>query len=359
MKLSFALETLSEEFLRKTSVQYGEPLVLVHPRHQGCTWTKGNLIFRSSIWTEDGYLVSPSFPKFFNWAEKDNVVAPPVSLIGTTVVEKIDGSTLIVSPFKDKLIIRTRGTFDVKIFENADEIEQLKKQYPKAFEFQNDSFTRIFEWYSPKNKIVLDMGPAPRLFLVGAIYHNDYSLFTQRALDQMAITIGVERPPTLTFEDVEDLLTQVKAFDGKEGICLYYDNGQHIKKVKGQKYLAVHAFKSDLSINNLLEAYVLCGRPTYQEFYNYVADTYDYECAVIARGDISKLADANKEVNKIIDHMKLYADEVRILPRKEAAAKIISAYGKTSRAGFVFTILDNRELDNDAYKKLLHQILPK
>ncbi len=358
MKLSYPLESLSEEFLRKTSTQYGEPLVLVHPQHMGCTWTKENLIFRSSIWTEDGYLVSPSFPKFFNWDEKDNIIPAPDSLIGTTAVEKIDGSTLIVSPFKDKLIIRTRGTFDVSIFDNADEIELLKKKYRRAFEIPNDNFTRIFEWYSPKNRIVLDLGPDPELFLVGAIVHDDYSLLSQNTLDVMADNLGIPRPPTLRFEDVEDLLSQVRAFDGKEGVCLYYDKDQHIKKIKGYKYLAVHAFKSDLSINNLLEVYVLHGRPSYQDFYDYVANTYDYECAVIARGDISKLADANKEVNKILDHMHKFADEVRSLPRKEAAAKIISAYGKTSRSGFVFTMLDNRELDNDAYKKLLHQVLP-
>jgi|GEM_PF-3204125 hypothetical protein len=366
MQLSFGLNTLSEDFSLKKSAQYGETLVLVTPNNIACKWTEDNLIFRSSIWTEDGFLVSPSFPKFFNWGEKDNLIPPPESLIGTTAVEKIDGSALIVSYFHGKTIIRTRGTFTVKVFENSVEIDWLREKYPKAFDYNlggdsvyDDNFTYIYEWYSPKNKIVLDLGDVPRLFLIGGIFHDDYSLASQSFLDAAAKELGVERPPTYVFDSVEDLLSKVKAFDGKEGICLYYNRGQHIKKIKGSKYLAIHAFKHDLSINNLLEAYVLCGRPDYNTFYAYISDTYDYECAEIARGSISKLVDANKEVNKILDHMQKFADGVRPLPRKEAAIKILGAYGKTSRSGYVFTLLDNKSLDDDAYKKLLHQVIPK
>jgi hypothetical protein len=358
MKLSFPLEELSDDFLQKKSNQYGETLVLVTPQHMGCNWTPENLIFRSSVWTEDGYLVSPSFQKFFNWTEKDNIVSAPSTLIGATAVEKIDGSTLIVSQFKEHTIIRTRGSFDISHFDNAGDIEYLKEKYPEAFKPRPDT-TLVYEWYSPSNKIVLDMGSDPRLFLVGAIHHDDYTMVHQYALDWLANKLRVERPTTYTFSSVEDLLAQVKNFEGKEGVCLYYDDDQHIKKIKGVKYLAVHAFKSDLSINNLLEVYVLQGRPSYQEFYDYIANNYDYECAEVARGDISKLADANKEVNKIIEHMCVFVEDVSHLPRKEAAAKIISAYGKTSRSGYLFTLLDNRKLDDDAYKKLLHQVLPK
>jgi hypothetical protein len=357
MKATLLIE--NKDFIKKYSNEYGERLVLITPQYQGCAWDKMNLIFRSSIWTEDGYLVSPSFPKFFNWNEKDNLVPPPQSLINTTAVEKIDGSALIVTPYKGQLIIRTRGTFNADIFENFDEIKFFKKEFPKAFDFSDETCTRIFEWYSPKNKIVLDLGKTPRLFLVGIIRHEDYSLYTQASLDLIARQLGVERPASFTFESVEHLLEEVQRFDGKEGVCLYYDLDQHIKKIKGDKYLAVHAFKSDLSINNLLEAYTLYGRPKYQDFYNYIANTYDFECAEIAKGDISRLCDANKEVEKIVEHMKVFANDCKLLSRKEAALKITQAYGKTSRAGFVFTLLDGRQLDAEAYKKLLHQVIPK
>jgi hypothetical protein len=358
-KSPIPLDQITSDFQVKRSNEYGETLVLVIPNHIGCTWTQDNLIFRSSMWTEDGYLVSPSFKKFFNWNEKDNLVPPPDSLLDCTVVEKIDGSTLIVSPFKGQTIIRTRGTFNVNIFDNAPEIEFLKKRYPTAFEFNADTQTRLFEWYSPSNKIVLNMGPDPRLFLTGCIFHDSYRMLDQRALDNMAIQLGVERPGSYTFDSIEDLLEKVKVLKDKEGVCVYYNHGQFIKKVKATTYLTIHAFKSELSINNLLDVYIDAGRPDYNDFFRYIEQTFDYECAVVATGSISILADAKKEVDKIVEHMHKFASSVRELPRKEAALKIISAYGKTSRSGFVFSILDGHGVDNDAYKKLFHQVIPK
>ena len=354
MKLPIPFEQLQDQFILKRSDQ----LVLVTPQHMGTTWTPDNLIFRSSMWTNSGELVSASFPKFFNWDEKNNIIPQPASLIGCTAIEKIDGSALIVSKFKERIIIRTRGTFDVNIFENAKEVDVLKKRYPKTFQ-PIDQMSYIYEWYSPTNKIVLNMGDEPLLFLVGAIVHDDYSLLTQFTLDRLAERLNVPRPPTMKFDDIDTLLADVSAFKGKEGVCLYYDRDQHIKKVKGTAYLTLHAFKSDLSINNLLEVYVEQGRPNYIDFYNYIADKFDYECAEAAKGSASILCDANKEVEKIVAHMKVFANEVRNLPRKEAAAKIISSYGKTSRTGFVFTLLDGKPLDIEAYKKLLHQTLSK
>jgi hypothetical protein len=51
-------------------------------------------------------------------------------------------------------------------------------------------------------------------------------------------------------------------------------------------------------------------------------------------------------------------NRLRSLPsRKEQAQLVISSYGETNRAAFVFKILDNRPLGKDEYKKLLFQVL--
>ena len=353
-----SMEQIPSDFQVKKSNEYGETLVLIIPNHMGTVWTPDNLIFRSSMWTEDGYLVSPSFKKFFNWNEKDNIVPPPDSLIDTTIVEKIDGSTLIVSPFKGQTIIRTRGTFNVNIFENYDEIEQLKRKYVRAFQ-PPAGISYLFEWYSPKNKIVLNYGDDPEIHLIGAIRHGDYTYVSQSYLDRMAGDIGVLRPKTYTFTTINELLETTKALKGMEGVCVYYGNDQRIKKVKSTTYLSLHAFKSELSINNLLDVYIEAGRPSYQDFYNYISTSYDFECAEAARGQISILADARKEVDAIVDHMRKFAAGLTNMSRKDAAEKIISAYGKTSRSGYVFGFLDLKQIDDDGYKKLFHQVIPK
>ena len=359
MKANLDLSQLEQNFAVSKSTINGNSVVLITGKHMGTIWTPETLIFRSSMWNEFGELISASFPKFFNWNEKPDITPLPSSLLNTSAVEKIDGSTLIVSKFKNNLIIRTRGTFDVFGFENAKtEIPYLRSKYPQAF-MPIEQVSYLFEWYSPKNKIVINYGDEPQLYLIGAIAHDDYSLLTQDTLDELALQLNTPRPTRYTFDDVDTMMKTIESFKGKEGVCLYYHNDQCIRKVKNSTYLMHHAFKSDLSINNLLEVYVDQDRPEYNVFFDYIATTYDYECAETIRGDISKLCDANKEVNKIIEHMKVFADNVRTLPRKDAAAQIISAYGKTSRSGYVFSFLDNKPLDADAFKKLLHQILPK
>jgi hypothetical protein len=43
--------------------------------------------------------------------------------------------------------------------------------------------------------------------------------------------------------------------------------------------------------------------------------------------------------------------------RKEQAQLVISSYGETNRAAFVFKLLDGKSLGKEEYKKLLFQIL--
>ena len=111
-----------EHFLVHESTIYGEPLYLVQPMHIGCTWTQENKIFRSSIWNAQGELVSAGFPKFPNWGEQPEVFPLPKSLEYATTVEKLDGSLLILSKYRGKLILRTRGTFDASVHDNGNEL---------------------------------------------------------------------------------------------------------------------------------------------------------------------------------------------------------------------------------------------
>ena len=89
-----------ESFYVNEHVWNGERVYLVVPKEMGCVWTQENKIFRSSVWNYDGELISASFPKFVNWGEKPETFPTPSSLDNTTIVDKLDGSTLIVSKYK-------------------------------------------------------------------------------------------------------------------------------------------------------------------------------------------------------------------------------------------------------------------
>ena len=102
----------TDSFYVNQHILNGETMFLVIPKQMGCNWNKDNLHFRSSVWNFSGDLVSASFSKFFNFGEKPELSPLPNNLNGSTIVTKIDGSTIIVSKYKGNFIIRSRGTVD-------------------------------------------------------------------------------------------------------------------------------------------------------------------------------------------------------------------------------------------------------
>jgi hypothetical protein len=340
----------------------GEIVHLIQPQHIGTKWQQDNKHMRSVVVNYAGEVISASFPKFTNYGENPEHFPVPTSLKNTTVVEKLDGSTLIVSKYNGQYILRTRGTVDASKLANGFELELFKSTILNKLQDNNDTwgYSIIWEWLSPINKIVLSYGDEPMWKLIGFIDHTDYSLATQDMLDAMAKKYDLLRPEIYTFTDISDMLQIVDKWQDKEGVCLYSKNGQIIHKIKAAKYLLLHHLKSELSsLEKVLDVWLEQGMPDYQTFYSYIFTTFDFELAEQIKGTISRIVDGKKEVNKIVDGMNNFVNNrLRSLPsRKEQAQLVISSYGETNRAAFVFKLLDGKSLGKEEYKKLLFQVL--
>ena len=341
----------------------GDNCFLVTPMRMGVDWTQQNKVLRSSVWNSDGELVSAGFAKFVNWGEKPDVFPVPTSLKNAVVVEKLDGSLLIVSKYKGQFILRTRGTVDAYKLDNGYELDIFKANYPKVFEFQpigeTWAFSLLFEWTSPVNRIVIDYGAEPEWRLVGFIQHEDYCLGIQEWCDTLAKQFGCPRPETFTFGTAEELIASVEQWKGKEGVCVYSKGGQEIHKVKGADYLLKHRFKENATLENTLDLFVAYGYPSYQEFEAKLVEQFDYECFGMVRGFASTVVDAFKVVKEIEAGMVRFVESLTGQSRRDAAARIISSYGNTSRASFAFTLLDGKPFGAKEYTKLMWQVLKK
>lgn len=355
-----------EQFMVHQHLLHGEVLWLVQPQHIGAKFNQANKIFRSSLWNNDGDLVSAGFPKFTNWGENPENFPVPTSLKNTVIVEKLDGSLLIVSKYKGQFILRTRGTSDASRLDNGAELEVFRNTIlPKLEQYcslvtWNHSF--LFEWTSPLQKIILNYGDVPKFTLVGYINHSDYSLAYQAGLDTIAKELELERAVTYDFPSVEQLLADVDAWKGKEGVCVYSRDGQYIHKCKSLWYLSLHRMKESLSsIDKVIDVWFSQGCPAYQQFEQNITNQFDYELWQQCRGEASNICDAYKDVQKIISGMKVFVDEtLKPLPNRRAQAeRVLAAYGNTNRASFVFALLDGKTLDSEQEKKLLYQVLKK
>lgn len=358
-----------DQFYVNEHVLAGQAVYLVIPQHIGAKWTQENKVLRSSVWDSNGELISAGFPKFTNWGEKPEVFPVPNSLDNATIVEKMDGSLLIVSKWKGQFILRTRGTIDAHTLDNGPELAIFEEKILSNISKWEDDFWNnhsvLFEWTSPLQKIVLNYGETPQWTLVGVIAHKDYSLFKQEDLDSIAAVNNLKRPTTYTFSSIEDLLANVEAWTGKEGVCVYSKNGQAIHKAKSAWYLVRHHMKSELNnAEKVLDFWLANGKPGFEECKEAIIK-FDFELwAQPTIGFVSKICDAYKEVLAIQEGMNRFISELLKLgdpkdkkARGQMAGKVFGAYGNTNRANFLFTLLDGKPLGNDDVKKLIYQVL--
>jgi len=355
-----------EQFYVNEHIIGGEVCYLVNPKQIGAVWNKDNVIYRSSLWNYNGELISAGFKKFTNLGEKPDVFPVPASLKGCTVVEKLDGSLLSVTRYKDNYIIRTRGSIDATHMElNGHEIEIFKSEIlPKIDMDTTSTWDRsyIFEWTSPLNRIVISYGDTPKFTLIGIVNHSHYSYWTQSDLDLVAKNLGLLRPPTYKFNDITELVSSVEKWENLEGVCIYSGKDQFIHKCKSFQYLKLHRFKSEATFENTVELFFEFGMPSYQEFETQLVQKFDYECFVMVRGFISTIIDGYKDVLNIVNGMNAFVNSIKSLPtRREQAQRIISSYGGegNNRSGMVFTLLDGKSLDRNQLMKLLYQVTKK
>ena len=359
-------ELRASGFLVKSGIIAGEECYLVIPEAAVATgtWSADTLIYRSSIWTKEGELVSPSFPKFFNIFESSDVVRDPTDadFSDMKILEKLDGSTLVLSKFKGELIHRTRGTFNAELLPNGSEIAQLKIKYPKAFDnkFINDGDrSLIFEWTTPSNKIILDYGDEPVLTLIGAVRHSDYRLIKQYELDYIADAINVPRPKVYSFNKLDELISTVEQFKGEEGVVLYFDDEQKLKKVKGLEYLKLHRFKSNATIKNVTEMFFDGGFHTIAEYREYIKTQFDYECFAMVEAYVAKVYKYYMDAKEIIRELDYEITPLKVWSRKDAALKILADHKEDGLSGYCFELLGNKEINVDKYKKLVYSLMEK
>lgn len=353
-----------EQFTFKDGLVGDYKVFLINPNHNGTGFNQGNKFLRSSLWTEHGELISASFPKFMNMGQDEVNFPSPIELIGTQILDKLDGSTLIFSIFKGNLIIRTRGCLTPEItLANGNEIELFRNKYIELFNYLNEyikntltmDFSIICEWVSPNNQIVIKYNE-PELYLTGIIVHENYSLTTQVYLDFFADKVRLKRPQYHTFTSLFNLCETVKAWPGNmEGVCLYYNYGQSICKVKGEDYLRRHFFKSNLSFNNLIDLFFEYKCPDFEGFKSKIIENFDYECMRISESYLFDLTELYKKViSKIVD-LNLLINNTIHLNQKSFALLILKDY--TSYSPYLFTLKKCGVLSDKEKKRLLLEMV--
>lgn len=336
---------------------------LIFPKEMGVKWNDDNSIYRSSLWcSKTGKPLSLGWKKFTNIEEQPDF--EPIDYnIPIEYIQKLDGSTGLLSKINGNICFRSRQTTDARNLENGYEVDLLIGQYPNLFNneyINSENYTILCEWTTPNNRIVLKESAEPKLWLTGIVKHEDYSYLSQDLLDELAKDWDIERPKRYKFDSQLEAIKFAENQNEIEGLVLYCNNGQVLKKCKSLHYLKIHKLKSGLeSWNNLIDLFISLKYPSYNEFFKYIEKTLDFECAEGLKDKLNKICELWAQVLIIEAGMRVFVSNLNGLVRKEQASIIISTYKDTERTGFVFHLLDGRNFGDKEYKLLLEQCFEK
>jgi len=334
-------------------------------------WIDWKLRFlRSMHIREDGSIISLGFPKFMNLGEgregskyrvtEDDVLKHVGSDLIATL--KIDGSLLIRFVDEGEVRWRTRGACRVGL-SNAWEIDMFCDQFPELADPNlYPDVSLLFEWVSPENKIVLTYNE-PKIILIGGIsftqsvpwYDADPQLLGMDELDQIAGTLGVELVEYYslqTEDDVSKLIENMKVNNEIEGFVLRFDDGQRMVKVKTEQYLILHALRSNLTTEKLIELWFQWEQPDFTRYQKKFAETYDWECWKWALSAVSSMFDGIKVVKKIYTHVKEFVEANRHEDRKTFALMSQERFNDINLS-LCFSLLDGKEMSRENWKKLV------
>lgn len=354
----------NENFNFRDCIIGGDDCVLIIPKNITCKWEKDTLMFRSIIIRKcDGLVVSRGFNRFFNWGEQPDLDKFPDGPF--EVREKKDGSLLILGYHNYELIARTRGTANLDSMENGDELEFLKTKYPKLIlgvKF-NPDYSILCEWQTRTNIIVINEVEEPTLTLVGVINNETGVLLQQKILDSLAEAWEVPRPIKYHYNTIAECLQDVKMWVGKEGIVSYSEDGQKLRKGKGDWYCEVHKLATGMrGIGNVIDLFMVSPKFTkYSEFYAYVETSVDFEVAEKIKDDILKVVTSYCKVLENINTIKCVVDQVRgdSFSRKDQALTIIQNYPLGFKKSMAFLILDNREIPDTLLRTAIEETIEK
>lgn len=358
MKIPNLLDRINKDEFKVSESRIADTDVILIQPEVDAKWNKDNLIFRSSLWTKEGELISAGFPKFFNYGEQLELSPPPTDISDAVLPAKIDGSLLILTKYKGEIIMRTRGTFDARIHDNGGELAILKEKYPMLFYNWYDdtwAYSILIEWVSPTNQIILKY-PEVDFYLIGIVNHDDYSLMKQENLDLVAKCIGMKRPEIYKFKTLEDLMTTIKESKGIEGLVMYTNGEQTLHKVKSAWYLALHRMKSLIgSFDKIYDVWVSFGRPLkYADFYYQMEKTFDFEIAEQCKDTMQSIVDIGEKVKIILDKCSTAIEEIKKMStRKEQAFTIQKDYKDYQSC--MFLLLNGKLVDDKTYRNIFFQ----
>lgn len=355
--------------------QEKDGLVLYLPSHSNAVgnagWNDSTIWFRSRIEDRDDRTVSQGFGKFFNMGQGpdglrvdiDDVVSAIRAGKRVVATLKYDGSCLIRSVYRDKVIFRTRGSFSFEHHDAAaEELAAFTAKYPKLSdpEWQKDK-SLLFEWVTPLNQIVIKY-QTPELHLIGAVHHGHRHITHLRyllvsELQEIAQESGIKMVENFEIASVGDWYNfyhEVIQSREIEGYVLRVQDEQRLVKVKSEPYLAKHSLKAQLSFRKLVDLWLCSSDRSSELIVKQLEALYDEEVVMWALPYIVRLQEAIEVWEKALRDVERMVMTRRDLSRKDFAIEMQQRFENDRfMFGLVMLVWTEKPIPNNTIKTFM------
>lgn len=204
-----------------------------------------------------GKRICYSFPKFFNLNQHETTKEANLPNEPFEVFEKVDGSLLVITPWRGELIVTTRGSFYSPQATFAKKL--IDKKYPFLFKCLREGECILAEVIYPENRIIVDYGDMEDIVVLAWAKPADDATddFVELSYDTVIDAcnqLGLKCAKKHKMDKLEDVVSHVSKLDWQdEGLVVRYWSGLRVK-VKSSEYLRIAKVKQHLSPKYVWEA---------------------------------------------------------------------------------------------------------
>lgn len=283
-----------------------------------------------------GNIIARPFPKFFNIEEVEEFP----SYTSFEITDKLDGSLIIVSFYKEEMIISTRGSFNSTQAIKAKELlhDCMRNQIYYGYTF-------LFELIGKKNQIVVNYEEDYKLVLLSIVRNDEgYELPRDSCLGWAK---GHHLDIVQTFDGISDFkqCRELLKRDNAEGFVVKLDNGFRFK-LKYADYVRLHKLLTGVSERDILD--MIKNNQDINTLLDRVPDEY-YKW-------VQEIKERIEMSYSLIEKVCLafLSQAKKLYTRKEQAEFILSQAPKYS--AIIFKMLDNKKYCDIIYKLIDNEI---
>lgn len=232
------------------SVKSHDGLHIIKYVSLGVDWSdKETRAARGLILDDNGNIIARPFEKFFNLNELLNrdTYSNEVQNLSSAddgaieVTDKRDGSLVIAFNHNGKLKFASSGSLDsrhTKMFNIAARKLWDEELFNKVEELSK-TYTLLFEYTSPDNRIVLDYDKE-RIVLIGIRETETGKDFTMKETKEITKGFGLEYVDLLELNTMEEVMEYTSSQEGIEGVVVLFTKTMKRIKIKTKEYLDNH-----------------------------------------------------------------------------------------------------------------------